>query len=43
VVGAAAMAVHGISRAPRDIDLLALDPACLSAATWASLSSGVSR
>ncbi len=31
------MAVHGVSRATRDIDLLALDPACLSAATWASL------
>jgi predicted nucleotidyltransferase len=37
VVGAAAMAVHGVSRATRDVDVLVLDPACLAEATWSSL------
>jgi len=31
------MAVHGVSRATYDVDLLALDPACLAPATWAAL------
>src|SRR5881409_3230070 len=34
VIGAAAMAVHGVSRSTRDVDLLVLDPECLSPATW---------
>ncbi len=38
VIGAAAMAVHGISRSTADIDLLTLDAACLDAACWTSLS-----
>lgn len=37
VIGAAAMAVHGVSRSTRDLDLLALAPECLDAATWAPL------
>ena len=37
VVGAAAMAVHGVSRSTRDLDLLALAPECLDAATWEPL------
>jgi hypothetical protein len=37
VVGAAALAVHGVSRATRDVDVLVIDPTCLSAATWAPL------
>lgn len=37
VVGAAALAAHGVSRSTRDIDLLVVDAACLSDATWSSL------
>ena len=37
VVGAAAMAVRGVSRSTRDVDLLVVDPECLSSATWESL------
>jgi len=37
VVGAAALAVHGVSRATRDVDVLVVDAACLSPATWATL------
>ena len=37
VIGAAAMAVHGISRATADVDLLVTAPQSLAAATWASL------
>ena len=37
VVGAAALAVHGVSRATRDIDVLVTDPACLVESTWATL------
>lgn len=37
LIGAAAMAVHGVSRSTADIDLLALDRACLAPATWESL------
>jgi hypothetical protein len=31
------MAVHGVSRGTRDIDLLTLDPRCLDPATWVPL------
>jgi hypothetical protein len=31
------MAVHGVSRSTHDVDLLALDPACLAPSTWAAL------
>jgi hypothetical protein len=34
VIGAAALAVHGVSRATRDLDLLTLAPECLDSATW---------
>ena len=37
VIGAAALAVHGVSRATADLDLLALDPVCLDPATWRDL------
>jgi predicted nucleotidyltransferase len=37
VVGAAAMAVHGVTRATRDVDLLATERASLEPGTWASL------
>jgi hypothetical protein len=37
VVGAAAMAVHGVSRATRDLDVLTLDARSLAATTWAAL------
>lgn len=37
VVGAGALAVHGIVRGTRDVDLLALDAGCLDDATWAWL------
>jgi hypothetical protein len=37
VVGAAALAVHGISRATRDLDLLVTDPVCLAESTWTTL------
>ena len=31
------MAVHGVSRSTRDVDLLAVDPECLSPLTWDAL------
>jgi predicted nucleotidyltransferase len=34
LIGAAAMAVHGVSRATRDLDILVLDPACLTSSYW---------
>ncbi|PYM95499.1 MAG: hypothetical protein DME04_04675 [Candidatus Rokuibacteriota bacterium] len=37
VIGAAAMAVHGVSRATRDIDLFTLARECLEPSFWASL------
>lgn len=37
VVGAAALAVHGVSRATRDLDVLVTDPACLAESTWTTL------
>jgi predicted nucleotidyltransferase len=40
LIGAAAMAVHGVSRATRDLDLLVLDRRCLEPAYWEALSTG---
>ena len=37
VVGAAAMAVHGVSRATHDIDILVVDTRCLNRETWEAL------
>ena len=42
VIGAAAMAVHGIARSTRDIDLLTLSADCIDGTRWERLSdSGV--
>lgn len=38
VIGAAAMAVHGVGRSTRDIDLLTLSAEWIDAARWARLS-----
>jgi hypothetical protein len=40
VIGAAALAVHGVSRSTRDVDLLVTDLACLGPGYWASLRDG---
>ncbi len=37
LIGAAAMAAHGVSRATADVDLLVTSPQSLVAATWAAL------
>jgi hypothetical protein len=37
VIGAAAMAVHGVARSTLDLDLLALDPRCLDRSIWQEL------
>ena len=37
VIGAAALAVHGVARATADLDLLATDRRCLEEATWEGL------
>lgn len=37
LIGASAMAVHGLNRTTLDADLLALDPACLDPQSWAPL------
>lgn len=37
LIGAAAMAVHGVSRATRDLDLLVTFTGCLDPATWTTL------
>ncbi|PYN01182.1 MAG: hypothetical protein DME07_14045 [Candidatus Rokuibacteriota bacterium] len=37
MIGAAAMAVHGVSRATRDIDLFTLSQECLETSFWTSL------
>lgn len=43
VIGAAAMAVRGVSRSTRDLDVLAVSPRCLEADLWAPLrAAGVS-
>jgi hypothetical protein len=36
-VGVADLAVHGVSRATRDVDLLVTDPVCLAESTWTTL------
>lgn len=43
VIGATALAVHGVSRATADIDLLATDPACLDPALWAEVAATGAR
>ncbi len=40
LIGAAAMAVHGVSRSTRDLDLLVVARECLSLAYWESLRAG---
>jgi hypothetical protein len=37
VIGAAALAVHGVSRATADLDLLVIDIGCLDARVWQPL------
>lgn len=37
LIGAAALALHGVSRSTHDIDLLATDPSCLAQDFWAPL------
>jgi hypothetical protein len=37
VIGAAALAAHGVSRATADLDLLAIDVACLDDTVWQPL------
>lgn len=37
LIGASAMALHGLNRNTLDADLLALDPACLDPQSWAAL------
>jgi hypothetical protein len=37
VVGAAAMAVHGVARSTQDVDLLTVDTTCLDTAMWQAL------
>jgi hypothetical protein len=37
VIGAAALAVHGISRATADLDLLVVDASCLDPSLWRAL------
>lgn len=37
VIGAAALAVHGVARATADLDLLAIDDGCLESSFWREL------
>jgi hypothetical protein len=37
MIGAGAIAVHGVSRSTADIDLLTMDRACLDRAVWLEL------
>lgn len=37
LIGAAALAAHGVSRSTRDVDLLAVDPLVLDAELWAGV------
>jgi hypothetical protein len=37
IIGAIALAAHGVVRASDDIDVLVTEPRCLDAATWADL------
>ena len=42
VIGAAALAVHGVSRGTRDLDVFTVDPGCLAPEFWQDLAgSGV--
>jgi hypothetical protein len=41
LIGAAALAIHGVSRSTFDQDLLVMDERVLSTQTWAGLESGV--
>jgi hypothetical protein len=44
IIGAAALAAHGVARATMDLDLLATDPACLDERVWEDLrSTGADR
>lgn len=38
LIGAAALAIHGVSRSTHDLDLLATEPACLDPRQWSDLS-----
>ena len=38
LIGAAALAIHGVSRSTHDLDLLATNPACLDPREWSALS-----
>jgi hypothetical protein len=40
LVGAAALALHGVPRSTRDLDLLTLDVECLDAEYWRSIGGG---
>jgi hypothetical protein len=35
------MAVHGVTRGTRDVDILALAPECLSSSTWTTLDASI--
>jgi len=41
LIGAGALAVHGVSRSTFDVDLLVTDPAVLAAGFWSALGAGV--
>ncbi len=41
LVGAAALALHGVPRSTRDLDLLTTDVRCLDPAYWGSIGDGV--
>jgi hypothetical protein len=41
LIGAGALAVHGVSRSTFDLDLLVTDPAVLAAGSWSALGAGV--
>ena len=38
LIGAAALAAHGVARSTQDLDILVLDPVCLARSTWQPLS-----
>lgn len=37
LIGASAMSYYGVNRATSDLDLLAVDPACMDPAFWSGL------
>jgi len=43
LIGAAAMALHGVSRATADVDLLTLDRRCLASGFWVGLETDRAR